>query len=65
MRGNRLRKSLTAYRIPVQPGELRLVVFPDAATRYAANDEEQILNFFRMEKRKMSIFLTVEDCRDF
>jgi hypothetical protein len=53
------------YRIPVQPGDVRLVVFPDSATRYAANDDEQILRFFQTVKRKMPIFLTVEECRDF
>jgi hypothetical protein len=53
------------YRIPVKAGDVRLVVFPDAATRYAANDDAQILNFFQAVKRKMPIFLTVEECRDF
>jgi hypothetical protein len=53
------------YRIPVQPGDVRLVVFPDAATRYAANDDEQILGFFQAVKRRMPVFLTVEECRDF
>jgi hypothetical protein len=54
-----------AYRIPVQPGDVRLVVFPDAATRYASNDDKQILSFFQVVKRKMPIFLTLEECRDF
>jgi hypothetical protein len=53
------------YRIPVQPGDVRLVVFPDTATRYEANDDEQIMRFFQVVKRKMPIFLTVEECRDF
>jgi hypothetical protein len=53
------------YRIPVQPGDVRLVVFPDADTRCAANDDEQIVRFFQAVKRKMPIFLTVEECRDF
>jgi hypothetical protein len=53
------------YRLPLQPGDVRLIVFPDAATRYLANDDEQILDFFRVVKRKMPIFLTVEECRDF
>jgi len=52
------------YRIPVQPADVRLIVFPDADTRRLATDDEQIRSFFLREK-KLPIFLTLEDCRDF
>jgi hypothetical protein len=53
------------YRIPVLVGDVRLIVFPDAATRYMAFDDAEIQKFFQGWKRKLPVWLTIEECMDF
>jgi hypothetical protein len=53
------------YRIPVQPGDVRLIVFPDAATRYLAFDDAEIQKFFQGWRRKLPVWLTIDECMDF
>ncbi len=53
------------YRIPVRPGDVRIVVFPDDQTRTKARSDPRLNAWFQDPSTSNVILLTLQDCDHF
>ena len=56
---------LRPYRIPVRPGDVRIVVFPDDQTRTMARSDPSLNAWFQDPSTSNVILLTIEECGHF
>lgn len=53
------------YRIPVQLGDIRIIVFPDEQTRAVARTDTRLYAWFQAPAPSGAILLTVQECEHF
>lgn len=56
---------LPAFRIPLQPCDVRIVVFPDEKTRMKARSDSRFVKWLQASSPASPILLTIQECEHF